>query len=307
MIFLPVTVYVDVLIIVNFLVNYFMILSVGKICSLKIKRKRIIIASFIGAISALSIFGNLRCTIFIILKIVLPFLMILVSYEYRSLKNYMINTAFLFCISFIFSGIILAIVIFFKPPNINFFNGFFYFDINPFALFLMTVICYILISIYKKIFNLKRPENLIYKVYIKRNDSTVILDGFLDSGNNLTEPFSGYPAAVCSINQLKCLFTNEEYQLLQSDDLEKYPLGFKLIPYNTVAKCGILKCFIPDEFICEKNGNIYKADEIVIALGDDEFINHDFNIILPKNILFEKDNNLINVNYRHSIKERERF
>ncbi len=243
----------------------------------------------------------------LIVRIILPFVMILVAFKYRSFKNFLINTAFLFCISFVFSGIMLAVIIFLKPVNISYFSGFFYFDINPVYLFVLTVACYIIISIYKRIFHSKCPDKLIYKVYIKRNDAIAVLDGFVDSGNKLTEPFSGYPAAVCGLRQLKCLFTAEEYEMLKKNDLENSPRGFKLIPYNTVGKYGILKCFVPDEFICKKGGNVYKADEIVVALGDDEFMSRDFNIILPQNILFEKDESLIDAYCQHLKRERERF
>ena len=263
--------------------------------------------ALLGALSSLFIFNKNIGSFIIAIKIILPFIMTRIAFNYRSLKNYMINTVFLFCISFLFGGLMLFIIVFLNPPNISYFNGFFYFNINPIALFTLTIICYTAISIYKKIFASKCPEKLIYKVYIKRNSATVVLDGFIDSGNKLTEPFSGFPVAVCGLRQLKCLFTKEEYEMLKSKDLENYPRGFKLIPYNTVGKCGILKCFVPDEFICKNEENVYRVDEIAVAIGDDELNSRDFNILLPQNILFEKEESLIDAYCQYLKKERERF
>ena len=49
------TIYIDVLISINLFINYFLLLSVAKILTLKPERKRIILSSFIGSLYSLVI------------------------------------------------------------------------------------------------------------------------------------------------------------------------------------------------------------------------------------------------------------
>ena len=53
------TVYVDVLLLINTLVNYFMLLGVKLITGAQAKRYRLVLGAALGGISALSVFLNL--------------------------------------------------------------------------------------------------------------------------------------------------------------------------------------------------------------------------------------------------------
>lgn len=284
---MPDTIYVDVLVIVNFIVNYFLLLALGVLCSLKKDRRRIIMGALCGALFSLSLLFDMdNPFLSLSLRFVLPFIMTFLAFPTRSLKNYLINTFFMFLISFAFGGIMFFLITFFSPKGISCFNGFFYFDINPLTLFILTVICYFSISFCKKIFSEKKPSQEIYGVLIETNGKSAEFEGFLDSGNKLREPFSGFPAAVCELKSLKNILTDEEYEILSQDKFS-CPEKFKIIPYKSVGKMGILRGFVPDKFTLHKNGKLFSVDEIIIAVTSDESMNSDFNIILPADIIFE--------------------
>ena len=284
---MPDIIYVDVLVIVNFIVNYFLLITLSVLCSLKKDRRKIIVGALVGALFSLSLVFDIKNHIFsFLLRIFLPFAMTFLSFPTRSIKNYLINTFFMFLISFAFGGIMFFLITCFSPKGMSCFNGFFYFDIDPFTLFTLTVICYFSLSICKRIFADKKPSEEIYRVLIERKGKFVSLDGLWDSGNKLTEPFSGIPAAVCNIESIKSLFNKEEYENLLKDSFF-CPEGFKIIPYKSIGKTGILRGFIPDKFIINSYGDKFIVDRIIIAVAAKESLNGDFNIILPADIIYE--------------------
>ncbi|MEF9983081.1 MAG: sigma-E processing peptidase SpoIIGA [Oscillospiraceae bacterium] len=297
------TIYVDVLLIVNFVVNYFLILGVGRLMSLNISRFRIIMGAIVGALASLAIFiDNSNLILLWLVRVSFPFLIIMISYPFRSFKNYIINTFSLFAVSMIFSGAMLGIWIFVPIQNMNYYNGIVYFNINPTVLFLLTIFCYFILTLLKRAFSNKEPNKIYYKVHITRNEKTIILDGFIDTGNRLKEPFTDIPVAVCSYNLIKPLLTDEEYQKI-TDEKNKYncPIGFRIIPYNVLQSSGIMIGFMPDELVLKRDNKKYIVDEIFIGLTQSDFKGNDFNIILPADLFLEEKEKLSQtyINYKN--------
>lgn len=296
-------VYVDVLLIVNFVVNYFLILAVGRLMNLSINKIKIILGAVFGAISSLAIFLDYKQVILLwTIRIIFPFFMIAISFPFRSLKNYVINTFTLFAVSMIFSGAMLAIWIFVPIKNMCYYNGIIYFNINPILLFVLTIVCYVILLLFKRAFNAKETTNAYYKVFIKRNGKTAVLDGFVDTGNKLKEPFTDIPVAVCYIELFKNLLSDEEYlTLTDSENMFNCPLGFRLIPYNVLKSKGILFGVMPDEVILKNENSVYIADELFIGLCDKPLGKNDFTIILPDGLFLEKKESLTKtyVNFKY--------
>ena len=87
-------IYVDLIILLNFFLDFLLLLSVGLILRRNTKIYRMIIASLIGGLSILSLFIKMSSFELFILKVFISVVMILVSFGFKNLKilrDFLIN------------------------------------------------------------------------------------------------------------------------------------------------------------------------------------------------------------------------
>lgn len=262
------TVYVDVLLLINTLVNYFMLLGVKIITRAQSKRIRLVMGALAGGISALSVFLNLGFVVTLI-KILTAALMVRIAFPFISVKVYFKRCVWLFIISAVFSGICLAVYLLFDTDLMIYSNGTVYFDIDITFLTVCTVISYGAITLILRFTDKKKPSKQYYPITLISGDEKVTLRGFMDTGNNLKEPFSFAPVIV----------TNEAiYKKLYSASKNRKE---RIIPVSTVNGGGIMTAFRLDVVVfAEKEiHNIY--------LGCGENLTPDCDVLLCPDLLGE--------------------
>lgn len=243
------TVYVDILVVLNTLVNYFMLSAVKRITRENTSRLRIALGAVAGGASSLLIFIENLGFFMTLLKAAASFLMVLLSFNFESLKKYLKNVLWLFIISFVFGGVMFALYMVLGVDAMIYTNGIVYFDIDMPFLVVGSVVSYAVISLISKLTDKKAPRQKEYFVTIENNGKSVSCTALMDTGNNLREPFSDYPVITADKSLFRELF---------GDNLSE---GFRLIPVATVNGNGILKAFRPAVF---KTGN-YITDKVYIA------------------------------------------
>ena len=83
-------IYIDVLIIVNLFVNYFILLTTSKFLNLKLKLSRLILGEILGAIYSLYIFiPEPNLFISILIKLFMSIIMVAVSFEFRTIQQFL--------------------------------------------------------------------------------------------------------------------------------------------------------------------------------------------------------------------------
>ena len=118
---------------------------------------------------------------------------------------------------------------------------------------------------------------------------STVLKGFTDTGNSLTEPFSGGPVAVCTKVSLQKILPRE-IKMSIADPEMSMTNGMKLVPCKTVSGSMLIPAFRPEKVILEKKGNRWEADDLWIGFSDyaPEGV-----LLMGKNIMFRKTNQLI--------------
>ena len=82
-----------------------------------------------------------------------------------------------------------------------------------------------------------------------------------DTGNRLTEPFSGRPLVLVSMEKGRMLLTPSESRWLEAGmEGEDPPAGVRVAPYATVNGRGLLAVFRPDRLEIEVDGRWLAAD-----------------------------------------------
>jgi stage II sporulation protein GA (sporulation sigma-E factor processing peptidase) len=229
------TIYLDVLIGVNLIINYFLLLAVSKFLSLPAKRIRLIAAALLGAMYSLTILlPEIPIFLSFFVKFVMATTIVLAAFPFGGFSQLLRRTAAFFIMSFSFAGFMLALWYFIAPQGMVIKNSVIYFDISPLLLIAITAVCYMVVRIINRLTGRQAPDALFCRIKIHYKGQTVSCLAKVDTGNSLTEPFSNYPVAV----------VNEECALgiLPKEDSGK----IRLVPFHAVSGGGLLPAFKPD-------------------------------------------------------------
>lgn len=264
------TVYVDVLIILNTLVNYFILLSIRKITRAHTSRWRIALGSLAGGVSSMLIFLEDLGLIMTLLKLLTALFMTAITFGIKPVKSLIKKLFWLFAISFVFGGLMFAVYIFFDTDILIYTNGIIYFDIDVTFLVVCSVFSYIVITVITKFTDKKAPKSQEYYITIQQNGKSVTCKALMDTGNNLREPFSAFPVIMA------------EKKLFNQFSIPHEKL--RLIPITTVNGESLIKAFRPDSMQIGE----YVTDRVYI--GESVAPLEEYKIILNINLEGEMQN-----------------
>lgn len=288
-------IYIDVLIFVNFIVNYFILLATQRICRQRAGTLRIFLADALASACSLAVFLPETGAISgVLLRLAVSSAVVLTAFGFRSCKRFFSLLGGFFAVSFAYAGICLGIWAVFKPKGMIIKNDIVYFDVSPLLLICTSAVCYVLLMLLKKHFSKDEGTSLEYTVEITINGQTSSLKGFLDTGNMLYDCFSECPVIIAKKKYIhnsaipNFSFAGGEKGLKQLDGSVNLPenlKGFRLIPYCVVGSKGVLPAFKPDGVVISDGKTEYKPDCCLVALSDEQ--TGEWEALLGKNI-FER-------------------
>lgn len=213
-------IYIDVVLFINFSFDLLILLSTSILLKRNIKFYRALLGAFIGSLSILFLFINITSFQLFLFKIIISIFMILISFGYKNIKYFLKNILFLYTISIILGGFLYYLSCTFSYKNtglVFYFKGL---SINYIFLIMSSpLIIYIYI---KEARSFKQICNNIYKIELIVNDKCYKLNGFMDTGNNLVDPYFFKP--VILINK-KIKFDN-----------------YIIVPFISASNTSVLKC-----------------------------------------------------------------
>ena len=234
-------VYLDSLLILNLFIDYFILYGTKKLLKRKISIKRLILGSIIGSLTTFTIFLKLTSLKLLIIKLVLSIFIILVTF---GKKNFIENIFYFYIISIIIGGLLYLI-------NIR---------LNYFSLLLVIPI---IINIYikkTKEYKLNIKNNYIVEIIIK--DKVYKLEGMIDTGNRLEDPYKKRGVILANINI----------------DYKKYK--YLYVPYHALNYNGLIPCIKPDKIIIDNK----IITNYLIGISKDKFNLNGSECILPNKI-----------------------
>lgn len=217
-----------------------------------------------GGISIVSLFINLNSLSLFLFKFIISVLMSLISFNYKNIKYTLNNLVYLYLVSILLGGFLYFINDSFSYKNTGFIfyhNGF---SINVILSLLITpIILFFYVKQNKKI---KEEYNNTYYVDITfLNGEMNHLIGYLDTGNNLIDPYKRRPIIIINSNVLK-----------------EYKPRTILVPCITINKTSMIKCFKIKQIIINKK--IIKK-EILVGISDNKFNLDGVDLLLNKKII----------------------
>ncbi|MCL2013895.1 MAG: sigma-E processing peptidase SpoIIGA [Oscillospiraceae bacterium] len=289
-------IYIDILIAVNLFVNYFLLLTTAKLTGIAARRKRLILSAFTGALSSLLIFlPPLNFLLSTAIKIPLALLLVLISFGYCSFAVFVRRVLCFFAVNFIYAGVMFAIWFFAAPSGMQYNNAFVYFNISSLTLAVSTIAVYLLITGAKRLMSGKSDSGDIVQTEIELDGKTVLLNGFLDTGNRLSDVFTGLPVVIAEFDAVQELIHDELHEFFRSgaaglpaassiygtDNVpdktkdNKFRAKIRLIPYGTIGSGGLLAAFKPDKFQIN-----FVEHEVLVGVTQKKLSSGEYSIIL---------------------------
>lgn len=225
-------IYIDELILLNFIIDYVILSTLTSLLKKNIKKRRILLSCLVGEISILYLFISMNTILLFLFKTILGIFMIIILYGYSDIKTLIKELLYFYIICFFLGGTL------------------YYFKIEDLISYqYILLLIPIIMNIYKYFeYNLKSILKTRYRVNIYLNDDKVLyLNGFLDTGNTLIDPYSGNKIII--INKK----VNENYFF---------------VPYNTINNTSLLKCFNPKIVYIEGIG---KRNDITVGITNKKF------------------------------------
>ena len=223
-------IYLDLVMILNFAIDFILLLTVSIILKRNVKLTRIMLGAFIGGLSILFLFFNINSFLLFIFKILISILMILTTFGYKTIKYTLVNILYLYMSSIILGGFLYLLNLEFSYKHIGmiFFNN--GLSINfIFLIIFSPVILYIYI---KQTKNLRYNYSNYYNIEIINKNKRYKYIGYMDSGNVLVDTLT--KKIVILIDKRKLLFNIKE---------------FRLIPYIGVNGSNLIKVVKIDKLI----------------------------------------------------------
>ena len=248
-------VYVDILIVINIFVNYFLLLETSFISNEKTNRLRLLLGSALGGIYSLIILvPPMNPVLSVLLKLVFSITIILASFKLKNVKHFLRLFAIFFGVNFVFAGLMFAIWIAIKPNGMQFNNGAVYFDINALMLTILTVLCYLIVTLISKFARRNAPHDKIIDIIIEFENRKVSGRALIDTGNSLKDSFSGAPVVVAEYSFIKEILPDNlldyfsDVNCFDTGNISDiYKAKIRLIPFNSIGGNGLLKAFRPDK------------------------------------------------------------
>ena len=239
------TIYIDIILIINFIIDLLLLLSVSFLLKRRASLTRIIISSSIGSLSTLLLFVIHNNFLLLIYKLLTSIIMIIITFIYNNFHYFKDNLIYLYIISIVLGGTIYLINN--QISSIN--NGLIFTSNNlKINLFLLIIITPIIIYKYLKTTkNYQITYSNYYDIDIYYNDLCIKGTAFLDTGNNLKDPYFKRPI------------------ILINKELINEPVKTFLVPYSVVNnQKGLLEVFSPKKIIV----NNKKCKKTLLGLSD---------------------------------------
>ena len=270
------TIYIDIVIIENLIMNYIILLATGMVLKIEIKHMRLILASLVGAIYTVLVYMQI-IPIYsnFLLKIILSFVIVYIAFRVQSIKQMWKNLLFFYLTSFVFGGTAFALLYIVKPQEIWFQNGVFIgtypIKITILGAILGFAISSITFSLIKKRLT-KKDMFCKISIFIEGKESN--LKAMIDTGNILKEPITQIPVIIVEKRALSHILSPKILEHIDeilggdADNIEpKYATRLRIIPFSSVGKeNGILLGIKPDKVVVTTDETEETIRQVIIGI-----------------------------------------
>lgn len=279
-------VYLDVLFLINFCMDYLALRTVGGLLHLPLRGLAVFLASALGGIYAITaaLFpGN--ALVATLLSVAVAGLLCFIAYGKECGKRTFCGaTVLFFGVSWLLGGMITA----FYSMLSQFFEkreallaALLEGDAKVFLFFLLVFFSVFLLGLVIRYFNFSRKVGSVpITIYEGENSKTVT--ALVDSGNTLCDPLSGKPCVVLAASAVLEVVPQDILAFARRGHLDpglllpKSRQRIRLVPAESLGGTGLFVGYIPTRLVIEEGGKEAHAADVILVLDcrQNEFCGH---------------------------------
>lgn len=252
------TIYADILVIVNLYIDFFLLWCVQKFLGLRTGGYRLAAGALAGGICSLSALLPIsQAWASLLLGVLTAFAVTAAAFLPMGSRLYFRAVLCFWAFTLLLAGFFLFVLRFFSPKNVAVLGSVVYFDLSPALLFLFTCGAYAVFSLLNRLLPKTAQDGGYCWITVENLGKTVRIYAKADTGNALREPFSGLPVLVCQADSVKDVAPPAVLEFLKAGNPQPDPSlsgGLRLIPFEALGGQGILPAFRPEKVAEEKSG-----------------------------------------------------
>ena len=273
-------IYIDMLLLVNFIIDYFLLLCAKQLSGASSDRPRLVLASGLGSLFSLAILlppFPLLCQV--LYKVATGAAMVLAAYRFVSLRHYLKAACWFLAISFLLGGAVVFAMFTFSLTSVSINNLNIYFDVSPILLLLCMLAVYLGVQLLTKLFP-PPSGRLIIQADITIKEYSFTVDALYDTGFRLRDVLGGrqvllvqYQAVKNSLPPGLCAAL-EGYFSGQVVESGQAPIRF--VPFKTAAGEGVLPACPAQKVVLRNQKHRQEVKNVLLAFTREAVANGEF-------------------------------
>lgn len=277
------TIYVDEVFVINLLMDFVLLWSVGRLGKLSYSKKSLILGAMCGGLYAVVIFLPIgQWLAGIGGKILCSFFMVLIAYSASNWRGVIKALAYLYLVAFVMGGSVIGAMYLFGEPFLQTWSGVAMVRIDfqlVWLIFGILAAVFLAVRLRKPLVKDLHTGMWLVDVTVHLSDKLVVIKALMDTGNQLSDPISHFPVILVEYQKLQGMLPDGLYQLFQKEklpaidelllSLEGSNLAYRarIIPFHGVGQeNGMLMGIRPDWVVVKDKDRVYQGADVIIAL-----------------------------------------
>jgi len=279
------TIYWDVLLIINLVMNYLLLWTTGRLVNIDYKIWRLILSAVVGtAYTILMLFPQLQNWNNIIIYFLISILMVIIAYFPLRIRRFIQALGYFYLITFLAAGILMAGYNLNLQSQFTELNEGFNLSIQDTWIFLIGIIFLGVLGKFSwRLFQGQvSMDNFLTSLIIKFDDEELEVNAYVDTGNQLRDPLTNLPVIIIELEllleilpkKIRKIFTNYDLKL-QIEEVATvlsettWANRFRLIPFSVVGSQNELMIGLkPDKVIIYYQEEKLVTDHVILGVYD---------------------------------------
>ncbi|MCL2530605.1 MAG: sigma-E processing peptidase SpoIIGA [Oscillospiraceae bacterium] len=264
-------IYIDVLLALNIFVTYLLLAATVLLSAVQTKRWRLLCGALLGGAAALLIFlPPLHWTLQALIRLALAAAIVWVAFGWGNWRRALRCYAAFFGMNFALAGSMLALWLTLRPVGMLMQNGVVYFNVSLITFVLLACVSYAAMRGAVILLRRRHPGNNACTATICVDGQSITLPALYDSGNKLTDGFTGAPVVVVEYQALRTFLPAELHEYFTAElDLppeHDWRTRLRKIPYHAVGHSGLLPAFRSDKITVKSGTKEQTTPNAIVAV-----------------------------------------
>jgi len=267
-------IYIDVLLALNIFVTYLLLATTVLLSAVQTKRWRLLCGALLGGAAALLIFlPSLHWTLQALIRLALAAAIVWVAFGWGNWRRALRCYAAFFGMNFALAGCLLALWLTLRPAGMLMQNGVVYFNVSLITFVLLACVSYAAMRGAVILLRRRHPGSNACTATVQVGEQSITLPALYDSGNKLTDGFTGAPVVVAEYEALRTFLPTELHDffcgnidMLELPQNETWKTRLRSISYYAVGHSGLLPAFRSDSIMVKSGAKEQTTPNAIVAV-----------------------------------------